>query len=71
VPTICEALGNLDRYRGKDVVIVGRYGFAFESPFMGGKCAADGRTLIQGHRWLSMIVLSTREAGEEACRSDP
>ena len=30
VLTICEALRNFDMYRGKDVVIVGRYEFTFE-----------------------------------------
>ncbi len=61
VLTICEALRNFNMYRGKDVVIVGRYGSTFEGPFMSEKCEADDRILIQGHRWLSMIALSSSE----------
>jgi hypothetical protein len=57
VLSICEALRNLNVYRGKDVVIVGYYGETFEGPFMDEKCEPDGNILIQGHRWLSMIAL--------------
>ena len=32
VLTVCEALRNFNVYRGKDVVIVGRYEFTFEGP---------------------------------------
>jgi hypothetical protein len=57
VLTVCEALQDLKAYNGKDVVIVARSGFTFEGTFLGEHCEPDDRTLIQGHRWSSMIAI--------------
>jgi len=59
VLSICEALQNLDLYRGKEVVIVAQPGLTFEGTFMGEQCEPDGRILIQDHRWLSTIEYSS------------
>src|SRR5690349_6033342 len=60
VLTVCEALRNLNVYSGKTVVIVARSGWTFEGTFMDERCEPDGRIVIRGHRWLSMIeVYST------------
>ena len=63
VLTVCEILRNLKVYSGKTVVIVARSGWTFEGTFMDEQCEPDGRILIRGHRWLSMIeqVYSTRD----------
>lgn len=55
VLTVCETLRDLDSYTGREVIIVGRSGLTFEGAFMDEQCESDGRILIDGHRWLSMI----------------
>jgi hypothetical protein len=57
VLSVCETLRSLKLYRGRTVVIVARSGRTFEGNFMDEQCETDGRILIQGHRWLSMIEL--------------
>jgi hypothetical protein len=57
VLTLCEALRDLDLYRGKQVAVVARAGWTFEGTFLSGKCEADGRITIQGTSWLSMIAV--------------
>ena len=63
VVSVCETLRNLKVYNGKTVVIVARSGWTFEGTFMDEQCGPDGRILIRGRRWLSMIeqVNSTRD----------
>jgi len=62
VLTVCETLRNLNVYSGKTVVIVARSGWTFEGTFMNERCEPDGRIVIRGHRWLSMLeVYSTRD----------
>jgi hypothetical protein len=57
--TVCEALRNLDRYNGKEVVLAGLSAYTFEGTFLSEHCEPDGRVIIQGHRWLSMIAVGT------------
>lgn len=65
--TVCEALGHLNTHRGKDVVIVARSVWTFEGSFLNEQCEADGRILIHGERWLSMIeVRAAGKIAEEA-----
>jgi hypothetical protein len=61
VLTVCEALHDLDSYRGKAAVIVGRSNGTFEGSFLHAKCGTDEHVLLQGHRWLSMIALAGAE----------
>jgi hypothetical protein len=61
VLTVCEALHDINLYRDKAVVIVGRSGDTFEGRFLHEKCDLDDRILIQGHRWLSMIALGAEK----------
>lgn len=61
VLTVCEALQNLKLYNGKSVVIVGRSGYTLEGTFMGEDCGPDGRVMIQGNRWLSLIYVSAED----------
>src|SRR5262249_15115875 len=42
VLTLCEALRDLNLYRGKQVAIVARSVWTFEGTFLSGKCEADG-----------------------------
>ena len=65
VLTVCEVLENIDLYRGKDVVIIGRLEWTFEGGFLHEKCNADDRVLIQGSRWVSMIALGAAERSAE------
>lgn len=58
VLTVCEALRDLKVYNDRDVVIVGRSAPTFEGTFLSEDCEPDGRTLIQGNRWLSAIWVS-------------
>jgi hypothetical protein len=58
VLTVCEALHDLKLYNGKEVVIVGRFAGTFEGTFLSEDCEPDGRTMIQGNRWLSGIYVS-------------
>jgi hypothetical protein len=68
VLSVCEALRGLELYRGKTVVIVARAGITFEGSFMDEQCEADARILIQGHRWPSMIQLSS--SPDKAARAE-
>src|SRR5450755_4313167 len=58
VLTVCEALRDLKLYNGKDVMIVGRSAWTFEGTFLSEHCEPDGRTMVQGNRWLSAIYVS-------------
>lgn len=58
VLTVCEALRDLNLYNGKNVVIVGRSAWTFEGTFLSEDCEPDGRTMVQGERWLSGIYIS-------------
>jgi hypothetical protein len=71
VLTVCEALRNFNLYRGKDVVIVGSYGWTFEGNFMHEKCDPDDLILIQGHRWLSMIAVWPTDKSAEVQSTFP
>ena len=62
--TQCEALRDLDLYRGKQVVVVARAGWTFEGTFLSGKCEADGRITIQGASWVSMIAVDWNDPKE-------
>jgi hypothetical protein len=57
VLTVCEALRDLRLYNGKDVVIVGRSAWTFEGTFLSEDCEPDGRTMVQGNRWLTAIYV--------------
>ena len=61
VLTVCEALRDLKLYNGKDVVIVGRSGWTFEGTFLSEDCEPDGRTTVQGNRWLALIHISDED----------
>ena len=61
VLTVCEALRDLKLYNGKEVVIVGRSAMTFEGTFLSEDCEPDGRTIVQGKRWLSAICLSAED----------
>jgi len=61
VLTVCEALRDLKLYNGKDVVIVGRSGWTFEGTFLSEDCEPDGRTMVQGNRWLTAIYISAED----------
>ncbi len=56
VVTLCEALQHLDEYRGQAVIVIASSGFTFEGGVMNEPCEPDGRVLIHGRRWLSMIA---------------
>ena len=62
--TVCEALHELAEHNGKNVIVVGRSFYTFEGTFMNEECEVDGRTTIQGKRWLSMIAVGSRESSE-------
>jgi len=61
VLTVCEVLRDLKLFNGKDVVIVGRSGWTFEGTFLSEDCEPDGRTTIQGNKWLSLIYVSDED----------
>jgi hypothetical protein len=61
VLTVCEALRDINLYRGKVVVIVGHSYYTFDGRFFQEKCDPDDHILIQGHRWLSMIALGAEK----------
>lgn len=65
VLTVCEALKDLPRYNGKEIVVVGRSIFTFEGGFLSEHCEPDWRVEIQGNRWLSMIYLSVGDSSSE------
>ena len=64
VLTVCEALHELPEHNGKNVIVVGRSFFTFEGTFVNEECEVDGRTTVQGNRWLSMIAFGSRESSE-------
>jgi hypothetical protein len=64
VLTVCEALHELPEHNGKNVIVVGRYFYAFEGTFMNEGCDVDGRVTIKSKRWLSMIAFGPRESSE-------
>jgi len=43
------------------VVIVGRSAWTFEGIFLSEDCEPDGRTMVQGNRWLSAIYISAED----------
>jgi len=61
VLTVCQALRDINLYRGKAVVIVGRSSWTFEGAFLHEKCDPNDHILIQGQRWLSLVALSSDE----------
>ena len=59
--TVCEALHDINLYRGKVVVIIGHSYNTFDGRFFHEKCDPDDHILIQGHRWLSMIAIGAEK----------
>jgi len=64
VLTVCDALHELPKHNGKNVIVVGRSFYTFEGTFLNEECEVDGRTSIQGERWLSMIAFGSRGSSE-------
>lgn len=64
VLTVCEALHELPKHNGKLIIVVGRSFFSFEGSFMNEECEPDGRTTVQGRKWLSMIAFGPRDSRE-------
>src|SRR5271165_2669884 len=62
VLTVCEALHGLTEYTGKFVIVVGRAFYTFEGFFLNEDCGHDGKTTVQGQKWLSMIAIGSSES---------
>jgi hypothetical protein len=61
VLTVCEALRNLDAYRGRDVVIVAQLDWTFEGDMLHESCETGDSVPLQGSKWPSIIALAHSE----------
>lgn len=63
---VCDVLRGLDGWRGKNVVIVGLAEYTFDGTFLGDQCEPDGRVLLQGHKWVSLVAVARNNTHDQA-----
>lgn len=55
----------LAKYRGHDVIVVGKAALTFHRTFAHENCESDGRVRIGTERWLAIVALVGAEVEDE------